>query len=82
MTLIQVNPLGYFNTYFYNHAHRPRLEKLLYIEPSRSSNGLFEPLLDPGGGLTSRIRRAEVEVKVPIFSRNITRYTVRGYIYI
>jgi hypothetical protein len=38
-----------FYTCFYNHAHRLRLEKLLYIELSRSSNGCFKPLLDPGG---------------------------------
>jgi hypothetical protein len=38
---------GVFYTYFYNHAHRLRLEKLLYIELSRSSNGRFKPLLDP-----------------------------------
>jgi hypothetical protein len=42
-----------FYTYFYNHAHRLRLEKLLYIELSRSPNGFFKPLLDPGGGFTS-----------------------------
>jgi hypothetical protein len=28
-----------FYTRFYNHAHRPRLEKLLYLELSRRSNG-------------------------------------------
>ena len=33
---------GVFYTYFYNHAHRLRLEKLLYLEPSRSSNGFFK----------------------------------------
>jgi hypothetical protein len=46
---------GVFYTYFYNHAHRPRLEKLLYIElySSRSSNGYFKPLLDPGGSFNS-----------------------------
>jgi hypothetical protein len=37
----------------YNHARRLCLEKLLYIELSRSSNGYFKPLLDPGGGFTS-----------------------------
>jgi hypothetical protein len=38
------------HTRFYNgHTHRTRLEKLLYIELSRSSNGYFKPLLDPGG---------------------------------
>jgi hypothetical protein len=38
-----------------NHARRLRLEKLLYlhIELSRSSNGYFKPLLDPGGGFNS-----------------------------
>jgi hypothetical protein len=40
-------------TCFYNHAHRPRLEKLLCLELSRSSNGFFKPLLDPDGGFNS-----------------------------
>jgi hypothetical protein len=55
MAVIQVTPLGYFifYTYFYNHARRSRLEKLLYIELSRSSSGYLKPLLDPGGGFTS-----------------------------
>ena len=44
---------GVFYTYFYNHAHRLRLEKLLYLGPSRISNGFLNPLLDPGGGFTS-----------------------------
>ena len=44
---------GVFCTCFYNHAHRIRLEKLLYIELSRSPNGPFKVLLDPGGGFTS-----------------------------
>jgi hypothetical protein len=30
-----------FYTYFYNHAHRLRLEQLLYLEPSRIPNGFF-----------------------------------------
>jgi hypothetical protein len=38
---------GVFYKYFYNHVHRLRLEKLLYIELSRSSSGYFEPLPDP-----------------------------------
>jgi hypothetical protein len=42
-----------FYTYFYNQACRLCLEKQLYIELSRSSSGLFKPLLDPGGGFTS-----------------------------
>jgi hypothetical protein len=33
---------GVFYTYFYNHAHRLRLEKLLYLELSRSPNGFFK----------------------------------------
>jgi hypothetical protein len=37
----------------YNHANLLRLKKLLYVELSRSSNGYFKPLLDPGGGSTS-----------------------------
>jgi hypothetical protein len=39
-----------FYTCFYNHARRLRLEKLLYIGLSRSANGFFKPLLDPGDG--------------------------------
>jgi hypothetical protein len=46
--------IGVFYTFFYNHAHRPRLEKLLYLELSRSPNGFFKPLLDPGGGFNSK----------------------------
>jgi hypothetical protein len=42
-----------FYNVFYNHARRPRLEKLLYIEPPRSSSGHFKPLLDPGGRFIS-----------------------------
>jgi hypothetical protein len=32
---------GEYYTYFYNHARRLRLEKLLYLELSRSPNGFF-----------------------------------------
>jgi hypothetical protein len=42
-----------FNTHFYTHAHRLRLEKLLYLGPSRSSNGFFKPLRDPVGDFAS-----------------------------
>jgi hypothetical protein len=42
-----------FHANFYNHAHRLRLEKLLYLELSRRSNGFFKPLLDPDGGFNS-----------------------------
>ena len=44
---------GVFYTYFYNHARRLRLEKLLYLELSRSLNGFFKALLDLGGGFAS-----------------------------
>jgi hypothetical protein len=44
---------GVFYTYFYNHARRLHLEKLLYTELSRISSGYFKPLLDPGGGFNS-----------------------------
>jgi hypothetical protein len=43
-----------FYTCFYNHAHRPRLENLLCTKLPRSSSGYFKPLLDPGGGFTSK----------------------------
>jgi hypothetical protein len=33
---------GVFYTYFYNHAHRLRLEKLLHLELSISSNGFLK----------------------------------------
>jgi hypothetical protein len=44
---------GVFYTYFYNHAHHLRLEKLLYLELSRSPNGFFKSTSDPGGSFTS-----------------------------
>jgi hypothetical protein len=34
------------------------LKKLLCLELSRSSNGFFEVLLDPGGGFTSETAAA------------------------
>jgi hypothetical protein len=50
-----------------NHARRPRLEKLLYLELSRatrSSNGIFKPLLGPGGRTPFRSSETAVsEVK-------------------
>jgi hypothetical protein len=42
-----------FYTYFYNHAHRLRLEKILYLEISRGPNGFLKPILDPDDGFTS-----------------------------
>ena len=56
--LVSSSTPGVFYTYFYNHAHRLRLEKLLYLELSRSPNGFFiffKVLLDPGGGFDSEI---------------------------
>ena len=35
-------PFGVFRTYFYNHAHRTRLEKLFQLELFRSFNGHFK----------------------------------------
>jgi hypothetical protein len=60
---------GVFFTYFYNHVHRLRLEKLLYVELSRSSNGYFKPRLDPGGGFASETDAAVSEVKRPLHGR-------------
>ena len=45
-----------FYTYFYNHAHRLRLEKILYLELSRSFNGFLKPLLDPDDGFNGGFR--------------------------
>jgi hypothetical protein len=48
---------GVFYTYFYDNARRFRLEKLLLIyiiELSRSFNGYFKPLLDPGSPLYAK----------------------------
>jgi hypothetical protein len=44
---------GVFYAYFYNHALRLRLEKLLYLELSRSPGRFLKPLLDPGSGFRS-----------------------------
>jgi hypothetical protein len=53
VALIRVRPPRVFCTYFYNHARRLRLEKLLYLELSRSPSGFLKALLDPGGGFNS-----------------------------
>ena len=45
--------IGVFYTYFYNHAHRLRLEKLSYLELYRSPNGFLKPLMGPCGGFAS-----------------------------
>jgi hypothetical protein len=42
-----------FYTRFCNHTRRLRLETLLYLELSRSPNGIFKPLLDPSGRFAS-----------------------------
>ena len=59
VAVIQVSPPGVFCTCFYNHACRFRLEKLLHIGPSRSSNGRSKPLLGPGGGFRSKTAVAQ-----------------------
>jgi hypothetical protein len=52
--VFQVGPWGVLYI-FYNHARRLRLEKLSYIELSRSSNGYLKP--GPGGGFVSEVKR-------------------------
>jgi hypothetical protein len=46
---------GALRARFFNHARRLRLEKLLCLElyRTRSPDGRFKPLLDPGGGFAS-----------------------------
>jgi hypothetical protein len=61
VTFIRVGPRGVFYTCFYNHAHRLRLEKLLYLELSRSSNGFFKCFW---------IQVAVSEVKRPLRNRS------------
>jgi hypothetical protein len=48
-----VPPLGYFMHIPKTTACRLRLEKLLYLQLSRSHSGCFKPLLDPGSSSTS-----------------------------
>jgi hypothetical protein len=57
--------LIFFYTCFYDHARRLRLEKLLCLELSRSPNGFFFVLLDPGGGFTSETEIIPVMIKIP-----------------
>ena len=54
--LLSVPMYIYIYIYIYNHAHRPHLEKLLYLELSRSTNGFFKVLLDPGGQVKRPLR--------------------------
>jgi hypothetical protein len=61
---IQVGPLGCFanisiRAYGHcNHAHRPRLEKILYIIglSLEKVQRIFKPLLDPGGEVKQPLR--------------------------
>jgi hypothetical protein len=57
LDLVSTPQLFYTYRYFYNYnqARSPRLEKLLYLELSRSPNGIFKPLLDPDGRFISEI---------------------------
>jgi hypothetical protein len=52
VALIQVTPLGYF-THISITTPIVSALKNYYIELSRSPNGFFKALLDPGGGFTS-----------------------------
>jgi hypothetical protein len=46
---VEHRPFQVLYKYFFNHVRRLRLEKLFYLELSRSSSGYLEPLLGPGG---------------------------------
>ena len=75
MALIQFGPLGHFKhiTITTPIAHRLRLEKLLYLELSRSTSGYFKPPLDPGSRwrfhFWNRHAAAVSEVKRPLRNR-------------
>jgi hypothetical protein len=60
---------GICYTHPHNHARLLRLEKLLYLELPRNSNGFFKPLLDPGGGLTTETAARRSELKRPLRNR-------------
>jgi hypothetical protein len=55
VTLIHSRPPSCFYTYFYNEAHRLRLEtlKTLIYRTFWKFQRIFKPLLDTGGGFTS-----------------------------
>ena len=68
VTVIQDRPPGYFTHVSITTpiVSALKIEKLLYLGPSRSSNGFFKPLLDPDDGFTSETaerRTAVSEVK-------------------
>jgi hypothetical protein len=52
-TAIQERPPGCFTRISLTTPRRFRLEKRLYLEASRSPDGILKPLLDQGGGFTS-----------------------------
>ena len=54
MGLIQVRPPGYFTHVSITTPVVSALKKLLYLGISRSPNGFFKPLLDPGDSFTSK----------------------------
>ena len=55
VAFIQVTPLGHFTHISITTSIVSALKKLLPVqkELSRSSNGFFKPILDPGGGFRS-----------------------------
>ena len=59
-------------------AHCLRLEKLLYIGLSRSSNGYFKSLLDPGGGFNSETAVRPlgyfIHISITALSRSSSEY--------
>jgi hypothetical protein len=69
-----------FYTYCYNQVRRLRLEKLLYLELSSSSNGFLKPLLDPDDGFTSetaerRFQKWNGKTQTAIYLTNIPQRT-------
>jgi hypothetical protein len=52
--VVQVGPLGYFVNISITTPIASALKNYYKIDISRSSNGYFKPLLDPGGGFIPR----------------------------
>ena len=73
------SPPQLFYTYFYNHARRLRLEKLLCLGLSRSPNGFLKVLLDPGGGLTSETADTIYVTAIPQRTQVVAGQSQRFY---
>jgi hypothetical protein len=68
-----------YSIYFYNHARRLRLEKILYLELSRSSNGFEKTLLGPYGGFRSETRNGRYTAVSEVKRPKINGYIINGY---